>query len=194
MQHKNPRYELGQGGVSDVTHWKRGLRIFGIWEKLLIEFLRSNGKVEIQTWARPDDFVRYGRRAFVGLRADDVKAVSIERLRLSLLMSKTFKLKKGEKSFVPELISCFRIPTYVYEHYVYFTYPYHGYVTVSLTIFLQSKSIFGWNLRDSLCAYYFQFVLASVRFLIRVKCILLGSYERLGKKKTTTKKRVNNDW
>ena len=36
---------------------------------------------------------------------------------------KTFKLKKVNKSFVPEPISCFQIP------YVYFTYPYHGYVT-----------------------------------------------------------------
>ena len=80
------------GGVSDVTHRKRGLRFE---KKQLVEFLRPNGKVEIQTWARPDDFVRYGRRAFVGVRADDIKAVSIERLYLShsLLMSKTFKLK-----------------------------------------------------------------------------------------------------
>ena len=49
---------------------------------------------------RPDDFVRYGRRALVGLRVDDVKAVSIERLCLSLVMS------------------CFRIPMYVYEHFM----------------------------------------------------------------------------
>ena len=42
---------------------------------------------------------------------------------------KTFKLKKVNKNFVPEPISCFRIPICVYEHYVYFTYPYHGYVT-----------------------------------------------------------------
>ena len=43
--------------------------------------------VEFQSWARLDDLVRYGRRMLVGLRADDVKAVSIERLCLSLLMS-----------------------------------------------------------------------------------------------------------
>ena len=41
----------------------------------------------------------------------------------------TFKLKKVNKSLVPEPISCFQIPIYVNEHYVYFTYPYHGYVT-----------------------------------------------------------------
>ena len=45
-------------------------------------------RVEIQSWARPDEFVRYGRRVLVGLGANDVKAVSIERLCLSLLMSK----------------------------------------------------------------------------------------------------------
>ena len=33
---------------------------------------------------RPDEFVRYGRRVLVGLRADDVKAVSIEKLCVSL--------------------------------------------------------------------------------------------------------------
>ena len=36
--------------VSDVTHRKRGLR-----------FEKSH-LVEIKTWVRPDEFVRYGRR------------------------------------------------------------------------------------------------------------------------------------
>ena len=36
--------------VSDVTHRKCGLR----YEKIQL--------VEIETWARPDEFVRYGRR------------------------------------------------------------------------------------------------------------------------------------
>ena len=77
--------------------------------------MRPNERVDLQSWARPDQFVRYGRRALVGLRADNVKAVSIERFRLSLSLSscrKTFKLKKVNKSFVPEPISCFRIPIY----------------------------------------------------------------------------------
>ena len=74
--------------MSDVTHRKRGLRIWGFEKNQLVEFLPPNKRVDIQSWARPDDFVRYGRRALVGLRADDVKAVSIERLCLSLLMSK----------------------------------------------------------------------------------------------------------
>ena len=69
-------------------HWERGPRIWGFEKSQWVEFLPPNEKVEIQIWARPDEFVRYGLRALVGLRADDVKAVSIERLCLSLLMSK----------------------------------------------------------------------------------------------------------
>ena len=80
-QNKNPRWELGPGDMSDITHWKRGLRFE---KKQRVEFLPPNEKVEIQTWARPDDFVRYGCCTLVGLRADDVKSVSIERLCLSL--------------------------------------------------------------------------------------------------------------
>ena len=73
------------GGVNDVMHRKRRLRFE---KKQRAEFLPRKKEVDIQCWARPDDFVHYGRRAFVGLRADDVKAVSIERLCLSLFMSK----------------------------------------------------------------------------------------------------------
>ena len=65
--------------------WAEELR-FG--KSQLVEFLPPNERVEIQSWARPDDFGRYGHCALVGLRADDVKAVSIKRLCLSLLMSK----------------------------------------------------------------------------------------------------------
>ena len=67
---------------------KAKTRIWGFEKKQLVELLPPNERVEIQSWARPDKFVRYGRRALVGLRADDVKAVSIERLCVSLLMSK----------------------------------------------------------------------------------------------------------
>ena len=57
-------------------------------KKQLIEFPPRKKKVDFQSWAMRDDFVRFGRRALVGLRADDVKAVSIERLFVSLLMPK----------------------------------------------------------------------------------------------------------
>ena len=55
----------------------------GSEKKQWVEFLPPNERVEIHSWTRPDEFVRYGRRALVGLRANDVKAVSIERLSLS---------------------------------------------------------------------------------------------------------------
>ena len=85
--------------------------------------------VEIETCARPDEFVRYGHRALVGLRADDVKAVSIERWYLSPYVEKPFN-SKVIKSFVPELRSrkCFFVfrDSYViyvrYGHYERFTY------------------------------------------------------------------------
>ena len=64
--------------VSDVTHRNRARR----FEKSQL--------VEIETWARPDDFECYGRRALVGLRADDLKAVSIEGLYLSPYVEKPF--------------------------------------------------------------------------------------------------------
>ena len=79
---------MNPGGVNDVTHRKRGLRILRFEKSQLVEFLPQRKKVDFQSWARPDDFVHYGRRALVGLRAEDVKAVSIKRLCLSLLMSK----------------------------------------------------------------------------------------------------------
>ena len=64
--------------------WGCGLRIWEFEKKQLVEFLLPNKGVDIQSWARPDEFVCYGHRTSVGLRADDVKAVSIERLCVSL--------------------------------------------------------------------------------------------------------------
>ena len=91
---QNPRSELRPVDVSDVTHRKRGLRIWGFEKKQGVEFLPPNERVEIQSWARPDDFVRYGRRELVGLRADNVKVVSIERLCLSLHVEKPLNSKR----------------------------------------------------------------------------------------------------
>ena len=108
---KIPDRKLGPGDVNDVTHRKRGLRFE---KKQLVEFLPPNERVKIQSWARPDDFVCYGRRTLVGLRADDV-IVSIERLCLSLSSCRITFNSKVIKSFVPELRSryvfrVFRIP------------------------------------------------------------------------------------
>ena len=52
-----------------------------------VEFLPGKKKGDFRGSSWPDEFVRYGRRALVGLRADDVKAVSIEGLCLSPFMS-----------------------------------------------------------------------------------------------------------
>ena len=71
--------------VSDVTHRKRGLRFE---TSQLVEFLPGKKKVDFRGSSWPDEFVRHGRRALVGLRADELKAVRIEGLCLSLLMSK----------------------------------------------------------------------------------------------------------
>ena len=71
----------------------------------LVEFSPRKKKVDFQSWARPDDFVCYGRCALVGLKAEYVKAVSIERLCLSPHVEKPFN-SKVIKSFVPELRSC----------------------------------------------------------------------------------------
>ena len=90
--------------------------------------------VEIETWVRPDEFVRYGRRRWWGPDGN----VSIERWYLSPYVEKPFN-SKVIKSFVPELRSrkCFFVfrDSYViylcalWTFYVHFTYPYHGYGT-----------------------------------------------------------------
>ena len=121
--------------MSDVTHWKRGLK----FEKSQL--------VEIETWARRDEFVRYGRRACWG--ADG--KVSIERLCLSLpSVQKPFN-SKVIKSFVPELRSrkCFCVLGFLcylyvrYRHYerfayryeyVYFTYSYLAMLHINLSM------------------------------------------------------------
>ena len=62
----------------------------------------------------PDEFVRYGRRALIELRADDLIAVGIERLCVSLLMSKNLQLKGNKVSYLNQ----FRVFgfLYVFEH------------------------------------------------------------------------------
>ena len=105
-QNKNPRWKVRPEGVGDIMHRKRGLRIWGFEKSQLVEFLPRKKKVDFRVSSRPDEFVRYGYRALVELRADDVKAVSIERLCVFLFSCrKTFKLKQVNKSFAPESIS-----------------------------------------------------------------------------------------
>ena len=98
---------MGPEDVSDVTHRKRGLRILGFDKKQWVEFLPPNERVDIQSWARTDEFVRYGRKS-----SQHWKIVS-----LSPHVEKPLN-SKVNKSFIPEPISCFRIPIYVYEHFM----------------------------------------------------------------------------
>ena len=116
--------------VGDVTPRKRGLR----FEKSqLVEFLPGIKKVDFHGPSWPDEFVRYGRRAFVGFESWLCKSSQHRRIvSLSPYVEKPFN-SKVIKNFVPELRSrkcflCFGIPMlYMYElwtFYVYFTYPY----------------------------------------------------------------------
>ena len=113
------------GYLGDVTHRKRGLRFE---KKQWVEFPPRKKKVDFQSWEKPDDFMRYGRRALLGLRADDVKAVSIERLCISLSSCrKTFNSKVIKSSWTnfakfcvfifPISISHIRILWLCYSYY-----------------------------------------------------------------------------
>ena len=106
--------------VSDVTHRKRGLR----FEKSQL--------VEIETWARPDKFVRYGCRTWWWWWWGADGKVIIERWYLSPYVEKPFN-SKVIKSFVPELRSCkcffvfwdsYVIYICLWTFYVRFTQPY----------------------------------------------------------------------
>ena len=77
-----------------------------IWEKAVSWVPASEEEDWLSELSETRRLCALGRRALVGLRADDVKAVSIERVRLSLSSCrKTFKLKKVNKSCLPEPIS-----------------------------------------------------------------------------------------
>ena len=83
------------GDVSDVRHRKRGLR----FEKSQL--------VEIETWAKPDEFVRYGRRTW-GWGGGRWKSQHRKNVYFSPYVEKSLN-SKVIKSFVPELRSrkCF---------------------------------------------------------------------------------------
>ena len=92
-------------GVNDVMHQKRGLRIFGIWEKA-VPASEEEGWLSVLAENRP---------IVCGLgTSQHRKIVTLSSCR------KTFKLKKVNKSFVPKPISCFScfgIPMfYIYEY------------------------------------------------------------------------------
>ena len=125
--------------MGDVTHRKRELRFE---KKQSVEFLPPNERVDIQSWARPDDFMRYGRCALVGLRADDVKAVSIERLRLSL--SPHVKKPLNSKRWIKDsYLNQFRVFGFLYMFMnilwtlcLFHISVYYGYATYLIRIIL----------------------------------------------------------
>ena len=107
---------------------------FGIWKKAVSWDLNS----ERESW---DSILEEGRWFLVSPRWDQLGSTKcavclLKKLCLSLLMSKNLKLKKINKSFVPEPILCFSDSymrmnicerfLYLYE-YVYFTYMYEHY-------------------------------------------------------------------
>ena len=64
-QNKNTRLELGPGDVGDDMPGSVGRGFWGFEKKQRFEFLPST-RVEIQSWARPDEFVRYGHHVWLG--------------------------------------------------------------------------------------------------------------------------------
>ena len=120
------------GNETRRCEWRHARKRWGFWgfeKSQLVEFLPPNERDEIGTWARPDDFVCYGGCALVGLRADNVKAVSIERLCISLHhVEKPFN-SKVIKSFVPELRirKCFCVSGFLC--YLYMSYEHSMYIS-----------------------------------------------------------------
>ena len=92
-----------------------------IWEKSVswVSWVPAWEEEDWLSW--PDKFVRYRRHALIGLRADDVKAVSIEGLCLSLPYVEKPLNSKVIKSFVPELRSrkCFCISGFLCYLYIW---------------------------------------------------------------------------
>ena len=123
--------------------------------------------------------MRYGRRALVGLRADNVKAVSIERLSLSLSphVEKPLNSKRWIKVSDLNQFRVFGFLYIFYEHYVYFTYPYHPLYVI----------VFNWNhfkmrllnLRINFFIYCGLFVLILVVFVLFLLSLRFGQISPL---------------
>ena len=116
---RNPRWETGLGSANDVTHRKRAEDL-GDFEKVSwVESCLGRRRLTSACSRRPcDGCARVGG-------GTDGKA-RIERMCISLLMSKNLLTQKVIKSFVPELrshkcFSCFEIPMfYVYMLWTFY--------------------------------------------------------------------------
>ena len=130
---------MGPGGVNDVIHRKRAQRILGIWEKSVSWVLASEEDGWLSGLAEARPVVCSGGRAWWWWWWGEADGkVSIERLCITLLMSKNLLTQKVIKSFVPELRSrrCFCVSGFLlsiymsYEHSMYIS---HIYVWVCYT-------------------------------------------------------------
>ena len=91
------------GDLNDVMPGSDGLRFFVILNRSGdLRFGLRRSELIFRTWVRPVHFVNCRVRTRVGwvseLRADDGRTVSIEKLCLSLLVSKNLNLKKVIKN------------------------------------------------------------------------------------------------
>ena len=91
---KNPDRKNVTGNVNDVMPESDGLGFLVILNKSSeLRFGLRRSELFFRTWVRPVQFVDFGARTHVGwvseLRADDGRTVSVEKLYVSLLVSKT---------------------------------------------------------------------------------------------------------
>ena len=111
---------------------------YGVRERLLgqwVEIRRWTKRVEFWTWVRPDQLgtTRCAARCWVRWNSQHSKNC----VSLSLRVEKR-KCQEGNKSFVPELKKFVSVSGFlcIWTFYVsvYFVYPYHGYITVSIIL------------------------------------------------------------
>ena len=111
--------------VSDITHWKRGLR----FEKSqFVEFLPVKKKVDCRGSSWPDEFVCYGFLRVSGVESWRCKSSQQRRIEpLSPDVEKPFN-SKVIKSFVLERISrkCFYVLGFLCYVYVYYGHCEHS--------------------------------------------------------------------
>ena len=93
----------GTGDVNDVMPGSDGLRILG-FEKKTVEFWTETNRVDFWTWVRSVHLGIVGCAcALVGSESWwCMNSQHSKKLCLSLVMSENIKLKKVNKSFVPE--------------------------------------------------------------------------------------------
>ena len=117
MSFRDVKIKIPDRNVGDVTHRKCGLRIlrFGKIQSWLPASKREGRDSELGEARRI-----CALQAPCGCWVESWRCESSQHRKIVSLSScrEAFKLKKVNKSFVPEPISCFRIPIYVDEHFM----------------------------------------------------------------------------